>query len=95
MLKRHGTTTHYASRNVLDGRVIGECMAKHRQKVPAVPGPGYSGKGAVASSRGQLWDAHRGRREGMAGEVPTGHVSPHADEFVVAEPMERWFREQT
>ena len=29
--KRHGTTTLFASLNVLDGRVIGECMAKHRQ----------------------------------------------------------------
>jgi transposase len=29
--KRHGTTTLFAALNVLDGRVIGECMAKHRQ----------------------------------------------------------------
>ena len=30
--KRHGTTTLYAALNVLDGRVIGECMAKHRHQ---------------------------------------------------------------
>jgi len=29
--KRHGTTTLFAALNILDGRVIGECMAKHRQ----------------------------------------------------------------
>lgn len=29
--KRHGTTTLFAALNTLDGRVIGECMAKHRQ----------------------------------------------------------------
>jgi transposase len=29
--KRHGTTTLFAALNVLDGSVIGECMAKHRQ----------------------------------------------------------------
>lgn len=29
--KRHGTTTLFAAMNILDGRVIGQCMAKHRQ----------------------------------------------------------------
>jgi transposase len=28
--KRHGTTTLFAALNVLDGRVIGECMPRHR-----------------------------------------------------------------
>jgi transposase len=30
--KRHGTTTLFAALNMLDGRVIGECMAKHRHQ---------------------------------------------------------------
>lgn len=30
--KRHGTTTLFAALNVLDGRVIGECMSKHRHQ---------------------------------------------------------------
>jgi transposase len=30
--KRHGTTTLFAALNVLDGRVVGECMAKHRHQ---------------------------------------------------------------
>src|SRR5271169_1918625 len=30
--KRHGTTTLFAALNVLDGRVIGECMARHRHE---------------------------------------------------------------
>src|SRR3990172_3060711 len=30
--KRHGTTTLFAALNVLDGRVIGECMVKHRHR---------------------------------------------------------------
>jgi transposase len=30
--KRHGTTTLFAALNTLDGRVIGECMARHRHQ---------------------------------------------------------------
>lgn len=30
--KRHGTTTLFAALNLLDGRVIGECMPKHRHQ---------------------------------------------------------------
>lgn len=30
--KRHGTTTLFAALNVLDGKVIGECMPRHRAK---------------------------------------------------------------
>jgi transposase len=30
--KRHGTTTLFAALNILDGRVIGECMTKHRHQ---------------------------------------------------------------
>ncbi len=30
--KRHGTTTLFAALNVLDGRVIGECMPRHRHQ---------------------------------------------------------------
>jgi transposase len=30
--RRHGTTTLFAALNVLDGKVIGECMARHRHQ---------------------------------------------------------------
>ncbi len=30
--KRHGTTTLFAALNVLDGRVVGECLPKHRHQ---------------------------------------------------------------
>jgi len=30
--KRHGTTTLFAALNILDGRVIGECMPRHRHQ---------------------------------------------------------------
>jgi len=30
--KRHGTTTLFAALNILDGKVIGKCMPKHRQE---------------------------------------------------------------
>ncbi len=30
--KRHGTTTLFAALNVLDGRVIGECMPRRRRQ---------------------------------------------------------------
>jgi transposase len=29
--KRHGTTTLFAALNILDGKIIGECMTRHRQ----------------------------------------------------------------
>ena len=31
-IKRHGTTTLFAALNILNGKVIGECMPKHRQE---------------------------------------------------------------
>ena len=30
--KRHGTTTLFAALNVLDGKVIGDCMSRHRHQ---------------------------------------------------------------
>ena len=30
--KRHGTTTLFAALNVLNGRVIGRCMQRHRHQ---------------------------------------------------------------
>jgi transposase len=30
--KRHGTTTLFAALNVLDGKVIGECIPRHRNQ---------------------------------------------------------------
>ena len=30
--KRHGTTTLFAALDVLDGRVIGQCMQRHRHQ---------------------------------------------------------------
>jgi hypothetical protein len=30
--KRHGTTTRFAALNVLEGKLIGECMARHRHQ---------------------------------------------------------------
>jgi hypothetical protein len=56
--KRQGTTTLFAALNVLDGRVIGECMAK--PGVPAIPAatrPGVSRRDATASDSVQLWDS--------------------------------------
>jgi len=30
--RRHGTITLFAALNMLDGKVIGECMARHRHQ---------------------------------------------------------------
>jgi hypothetical protein len=30
--KRHGTTTLFAALDVLDGKIIGQCMARHRHQ---------------------------------------------------------------
>ncbi len=32
--KRHGTTTLFAALNVLEGKVIGRCMQRHRNYPP-------------------------------------------------------------
>ena len=45
--KRHGTTTLFAALNVLEGRIIGRCMQRHRHqwRPPATAGNGHKKKG--------------------------------------------------
>jgi len=87
--KRHGTTTLFAALNVLDGRVIGECMAKHRHQEflrflrrldREFP------KGTSLHLIVDNWDSQTAPGEGMAGEAPAFYLALYADKFVLVEP---------
>ena len=54
--KRHGTTTLFAALNVLDGRVIGECMAKHRHSPSTRTMAKAQGLSKATVQR--IWSAH-------------------------------------
>ena len=47
--KRHGTTTLFAALNLLDGKVIGHCMKRHRHQETI--SPDHSGAAALVSPR--------------------------------------------
>src|SRR5229473_2251313 len=59
--KRHGTTTLFAALDVLDGTVIGQCMARHRHqefiRFPQQDQPRDPGRCGAAPDRRQLCDA--------------------------------------
>ena len=81
--KRHGTTTLFAALNVLDGKVIGQCMSRHRHQEfirfpqrdqprdPARPGP--------ASDRRQLRHAQASKCSRLARTASAVPLSFHAD----------------
>jgi hypothetical protein len=55
--KRHGTTTLFAALDVLQGKVIGQCMQRHR--TPAPPGITIEWLHLKASSSAtRLWTHH-------------------------------------
>ena len=69
--KRHGTTTRFAALDVLNGRLIGECMGLASPSgVPAlltaVGARNFRGD-ATASHRRQLWDSQAKQGEGVVG----------------------------
>ncbi len=97
--KRHGTTTLFAALNVLDGRVIGECMAKHRHQEFLRflrrldrEFPGETGLHLIVDNYGthkqpkvQEWLSKRPRF--------TLHFTPTSSSWLNL--VERWFRELT
>ena len=87
--KRHGTTTLFAALNVLDGRVIGECMDKHRHQEFLRflrrldrEFPKQIPLHLVLDNYG----THRDQRAVVVGQTPPVHAPLHPYEFVVAEP---------
>jgi hypothetical protein len=56
--KRHGTTTLFAALNVLEGKIIGQCMARHRHqefiRFLNKINPRDAGKAGTASDRRHL-----------------------------------------
>jgi len=83
--KRHGTTTLFAALNTLDGRVIGECMAKHRHqeflRFLRRLDKEYPGKTPYIR---QLWNSQAAQSTAMAGETPAFQFAFYSNQFILA-----------
>ena len=87
--KRNGTTTLFAALNVLDGKVIGECHARHRHQewlkfLRRLDGE-FPPQIEVAPGDGQLRHPQRAARASVAEEASTVCVPLHSDQFQLAE----------
>jgi transposase len=87
--KRHGTTTLFAALDVKSGKVIGECMPRHRAKEflkflrqiePAVPK-----RARRASGARQLRHPQDARGKGLDRQTPALQAPLHAHQRVLAE----------
>ena len=87
--KRHGTTTLFAALDVLTGKVIGKCFARHRHDefvrflrtiARRSPRPNHP------PDRRQLRHPHPPQREGVAGQAPPVPPALHPDLLLLAEP---------
>ena len=87
--KRNGTTTLFAALNLLDGKVIGECHARHRHqewlRFLRRLGRGVSPADSIALGDGQLRHTQRAARTSVAEEASTVCVPLHSDQFQLAE----------
>jgi hypothetical protein len=74
-MKRHGTTTLFAALDVLEGKVIGQCMKRHRQcrSVPIVEEPknGVSEVGPTKSVESYSQSSHMWVKRNPARELLT------------------------
>ena len=86
--KRHGTTTLFAALNVLDGKVIGRCMAPSPPGVPPLPerdrARGAGGQGDPRDPR-QLRHPQTPQGPGLARPAPALDLPLHADLRLMAE----------
>ncbi len=75
--KRHGTTTLFAALDVLEGRVIGQCMsappASGIHPLPQQDQPRDPGRAGVASDRRQLCDAQASQGSAWLDRHPRFH----------------------
>ena len=88
--KRNGTTTLFAALDIATGKVIGECLVRHRadeflaflKKIDReTPNPSRS-----ASDPRQLRHPQNTGRETLAGKTQTLHPAFHADVLLLAQP---------
>jgi hypothetical protein len=96
--QRNGTTTLFAALNMLDGKVIGDCMpAASSSRIDSLPttDPGQdAARSGLASDRRQQWDSQPPSRP-ISAETPFSlplafHFRPPAPGWNM---VEHWFRE--
>jgi hypothetical protein len=87
--KRHGTTTLFAALDVLEGKVIGRCMQRHRHQefirfLNAVEKTVPAKKTVhVILDNYAAHNTHQGDR--LARSAPARHLPLHADQRLMAE----------
>jgi transposase len=87
--KRHGVTTLFAALDVLDGKVIGQCMKRHRHQefirfLNVIDAKGGQEKDGPRYCR-QLCYPQASRRHGMDRKTPTLRVPLHPDLSLLAQ----------
>jgi hypothetical protein len=95
--KRNGTTTLFAALDVLDGRVIGQCMARHRHqefiRFLNEINRETPGREGTPSDRRQLCDAQASQGPGLAGTASPVPFPFHPDLGVMAQRRRRLLRQ--
>ena len=97
--KRHGTTTLFAALSMLDGKVIGDCMPRHRHQefirfLKKIDAADARGSGP-APDRRQLRHAQTSAVKSWLQRHPRFHLhfTPTSSSWL--NMVERWFRELT
>ena len=98
--KRNGTATLFAALDVLTGKVIGQCLPRHRHtefvKFLRTIDREVPPKKFRAPDLRQLRHPQAPERVGLARQTSPIPPALHPDLLVVAQPgLERWFRELT
>ena len=88
--KRNGTTTLFAALDVATGKVIGECLPRHRAEeflsLPENNRPRDARTSRPASDPRQLRHPQDAGREALVGTPPALHAALHADILFLAQP---------
>src|SRR5207344_2574337 len=93
--KRNGTTTLFAALDVLEGKVIGQCMASHRGIHPLSQQdqPRNPGRARTSPDRRQLCDAQASQGSRLARTAPPVPVPLHSDLGLLAQRGRRLLRQ--
>ena len=97
--KRHGTTTLFAALDILEGKVIGRCMQRHRHQefirfLNAVERE-VAADTAVHVVARQLRHPQAPQGEGLAAAACALHLSLHPDLVLLGHAVEGWFAKLT
>ena len=91
---RHGTTTLFAALNVLDGSVIGQCMARHRHQEFIrflYRGRGRGAAGKLIHAILDNYAAHKHQGPRLAHPASALDLPLHADLLLLANAVETFF----